>query len=370
MRTTVDVVDAALDEDRLSELAGREVRATRVRIKPEVSVAVALADRDSGAVAGWARFLWPVSHAKAGKAHDCAQQRGQRVRQRAVADGIVLQDGEVAADPAVGGHLHDTSQLVWPKHGELPLLRYNPLRRVVVRDGERVVRVAARPDQLGYAVHRLLAPKVSMPERIDDGTDPHVSVQRVTGNTDLARTQSLKATRAAGAELAALHAVDPGELGGTLAARTPLARRQAGVHADLIDHLAPVLAIRIRELATRLPDETASPGVVSHGDASPDQVLVRRGPRPRVWLTDFDRVCLAPRAVDLGSYLATVDPEVGSALLDGYREAGGTLPEAEDLLAAQARSVFLRLADPLRHADPHWRDKIADELDRLAELLP
>ena len=42
-----------------------------------------------------------------------------------------------------------------------------------------------------------------------------------------------------------------------------------------------------------------------------------------VWLTDFDRLCLAEPATDLGSYLSQVDPELGQALLDGYRAGGG-----------------------------------------------
>lgn len=361
---TLDVVEAALDPDRLSELVGSPVRATRIRIKPETSVVLSLAHRETGAVAGWARMLWPTSHAKASKARNRAAKLG-RTTQENLVGGLLLQTGEVASDPDLGQRVHDAGPIHWPKHGDLPLLRYNPLRRVVVRDGDRVVRVSAHADKLGYPMHRLLAPHVPLPERLDDGADPHVSVQRFTGRSDLARTPDQVATRAAGAAMAALHSVAPGDLAETLAARTLSAQAQAEVHADLLDHLAPDLAARVRAVERRL-QPLVGELVLSHGDASPDQVLVEG---TQVWLTDFDRVCLAPRAADLGSYLAVCGDAAAVALLEGYREAGGALPTRDHMQAGCMASVMLRLMDPLRAAEPAWRESIGSSLAWLERML-
>ena len=60
-------VSTLLDPERLSGAVGEARVATRVRIKPGVSVSASLAD-SSGAPAGWARVLWPTAHSKADKA--------------------------------------------------------------------------------------------------------------------------------------------------------------------------------------------------------------------------------------------------------------------------------------------------------------
>ena len=81
----------------------------------------------------------------------------------------------------------------------------------------------------------------------------------------------------------------------------------------------------------------------------------------RIWLTDFDRVRLAPAVADLGSYLAVAPASQERALLEGYAEHR-PVPCAEQLGVAVARSRLARLADPLRRADPSWRERIGAEL--------
>ena len=125
---------------------------------------------------------------------------------------------------------------------------------------------------------------------------------------------------------------------------------------------------RVRELAARAEVTGLGEPVLSHGDASPDQVLFDPG-TGLVWLTDFDRACLAPPAVDLGSYLSMVDEDTGQALLAGYRAAAGALPDARQLRRARTRAMLLRLADPLRAAAPDWRTQISSGLDKLAEAI-
>ena len=87
----------------------------------------------------------------------------------------------------------------------------------------------------------------------------------------------------------------------------------------------------------------------------------------QIWLTDFDRVRLAPAATDLGSYLAMAPVSQGRALLEGYAEHG-PVPAAEQLGVAVARSRLARLADPLRHADPSWRERIGVELAAIESI--
>ena len=120
------------------------------------------------------------------------------------------------------------------------------------------------------------------------------------------------------------------------------------------------MARRVRAVGGMLPARLSGEPVLAHGDASPDQVLYERS-SGRIWLTDFDRVRLAPAVADLGSYLAVAPASQGRALLEGYAEHR-PVPCAEQLGVAVARSRLARLADPLRRADPSWRERIGAEL--------
>jgi len=85
----------------------------------------------------------------------------------------------------------------------------------------------------------------------------------------------------------------------------------------------------------------------------------------RIWLTDFDRVRLAPAAMDLGSYLAEAPSCQRHALLEGYA-AHRPVPGDEELGWAIALSRLARLADPLRRAHPSWRERIGVQLQTAA----
>lgn len=373
MRSTAQVVETMLDANRLSELCGRAVQATRIRVKPDTSVAVALAARDDTAdPVGWARVLWPIGRSKALKAASAAQRRGVPVVCREIGDGLLAQHGGLLADPKLGGHLARARLAGLLDLGaEQRVLRYNPLRRLVVGHREHVIRVSADTDPLGLRFHRFVAQSVPVPERLDAAADRHIGVLGFVGSTDLSRRADPAATRAAGRALAALHMSIgrlPAELGTKLAGRVSDPIRQAAAHAGIFDVLAPELARRVRELAARAEVTGLGEPVLSHGDASPDQVLFDPG-TGLVWLTDFDRACLAPPAVDLGSYLSMVDEDTGQALLAGYRAAAGALPDAGQLRRARTRAMLLRLADPLRAAAPDWRTQISSGLDKLAEAI-
>ena len=404
---TGQLVARVLDPGWLSEQAGRPVRAARLRIKPRTSLVVGLDDA-AGHPVGWLRFLWPISHNKAARTRREAGELGLETTEHELGE-LLAQTGPLPADPKLLKRIAAATA-----SGKLgcweasQVLRYNPLRRMVVRDGMRVVRVATSRDR-GVAFDRFIAGVVETPLRLDDGTLDGVSVHAFTGAQDLAgllagnppsrpsdeswlsraasdsdgswlsRAASEASgpcrnhpgadrgpIRAAGAMLARLHAAGvPDDLARSLALRAPDPVAQGLAHAALLDELAPGLAERMRRVVARFPGAASAIPVLSHGDLSPDQVLTTRA-GDRVWLTDFDRACLAPRAVDLGSFIAVLDDD---AFLDGYRDGGGQLPPGDQLRRAVAASLILRAADPLRRASRAWEQEISANLDRIMEVL-
>ncbi|WP_103063538.1 phosphotransferase [Actinomyces qiguomingii] len=372
--STRSAVDTVLSPDRLSELVGFSVRAARLRIKPGVSVTVSLLRSDTGRSAGWARLLWPGSRVKAAKAAHRANRLGLRTIQRDTGDGLLFQTGEVAADPTLVKHAAAAREAGLLGALEGNLLRYNPLRRLVVRTSQGVVRVTAASQRRANALQEFVSRYLPVPSQlpVPDATDTaHLSLQRFVGDTDLSRHHDPTATIRAGAVLAALHAATD-ELSGPMRRdldnKVPSAGNLALVHTHVLNHLDPTLAARVRRLGEAMPPQPRGESVLVHGDASPDQVLLDRC-TGRIWLTDFDRVRLAPAAVDLGSYLTQTDSTTAPALLTGYAEAGGRVPSDTQLRGAVARARLERLQDPLRHGDPHWRRRIGIEIDRIEALL-
>ena len=69
-RPFAKVLASVLDPDQLSEWLAQPVRASRVRLKPDVSITFALADSATAEPVGWARVLWPVSHNKVHKVEE------------------------------------------------------------------------------------------------------------------------------------------------------------------------------------------------------------------------------------------------------------------------------------------------------------
>ena len=386
--TTADAVAAVLDADRLSELLQRPVRAARLRIKPEVSVLVSLTHRSTGLTAGWARLLWPVSHSKAAQAERLAASLGlaQSPVTRSLGEGLLLQCGAVLTDPKLAEPLAQATELgvlgTWEARD---VLRYNPSRRLVLRDGATVLRL--RTDGGGPAdeVHRALSGRLPVPGLLDSQAvaqcEGRLSVQQWCGDTNLAdfhaddaggaaSAQGLKeATRRVGALLAALHSCAgqlPADLVGRLPHQPAGSRELAEVHARQLDVLAPELARRVRAVGDMLPSHLSGTPVLTHGDASPDQVLYEYS-TGRIWLTDFDRVRLAPAATDLGSYLAEAPSCQRHALLEGYA-AHRPVPGDEELGWAIALSRLARLADPLRRAHPSWHERISADLTAIERI--
>ena len=385
--TTADAVTTVLDADRLSELLQRPVRAARLRIKPEVSVLVSLTHRSTGLTAGWARLLWPVSHSKAAQAERLAASLGlQPPVTLPLDEGLLLQSGEVLTDPKLAQPLAQATGLgvlgAWEARD---VLRYNPSRRLVLRDGSTVLRLRAGAGGPADDVHRALSGLLPVPGLLDSQAvarcEGRVSVQQWCGDTNLAdvyaddadraaSAQGLKeASRRVGALLAELHSCVgqlPAGLIDRLPHQPPSFRDLAEVHARQLDVLAPELARRVRAVGDMLPSLLPGTPVLAHGDVSPDQVLYEYS-TGRIWLTDFDRVRLAPAAMDLGSYLAEAPPSQRHALLEGYA-THRPVPGAEELGWAIALSRLARLADPLRRAHPSWRERIGADLTAIERI--
>ena len=91
--------DLLIDQDRLSEILGRQVRATRLRFKPGLSTTAVLLDASNGQGApGWIQASHPAHLDKLRKAVELAQQRGQRVH-LLEAGGLLIAHGTIDTDP-------------------------------------------------------------------------------------------------------------------------------------------------------------------------------------------------------------------------------------------------------------------------------
>lgn len=417
---TSEALNLILDSEQLSELYGRDVQAGRIRIKPEVSLITSIRDAHTQADIGWLRLLWPISHSKARKASEQAEANGCSTVIREMPGGLLCDSGPISADPALlpfFGELGSTfPSRPFDRIGSdrATILRYNPLRRLVMRTENGVLRVQVTPSVLTHELYSFLEGIVPLPERLDtpdqqhapdQGQQPssayddaemrpmsapsarkhgvttgsHLSLLAYCGNSDLSACENILDRDTvcltyhydAGRLMAALHlgiALMPAHLASAVTGRESNPRRQALAHAGILDYLSPATARRMRDIAGAIRLPSGNPLVLSHGDASPDQVLIDGG-TGRLWLTDFDRVCLAPAMKDVGSYIAECDAAQADAFLNGYAAGGAYLPSEADIRMAQAASLIERAVEPLRTADPLWHHSINSRLDDIEELL-
>lgn len=366
-------VDKCIDRQWLSEHVGHAVRPHYLRLKPGTSIAVGYvrntpdADGAAHGVAefGWARLLWPDARSKAAKAADKARERGESLRSAWLDGEILFQTGTMLTDPKLIEVLEEAGLSVRSagELGGVEVLRYNPLRRVVVRNGEQVVRISAA-QQLDEDSYRAVGRAVEVVPMIDFQPGGYISTMAYVGAGDLAHGDAAAQDplhEEAGRMLARLHA------SARLAVDTACTdgRAQLEAHAGVLDSLDANLAARVRCVAQTLP-AVGGEQVVLHGDASPDQFL--HSPTGEVWMTDFDRLCTGPAAMDLGSYLAECGEAAGRALLTGYGELR-ELPSPHRLVAAKAHSLAARLMGPLRAAQPDWRERVSQGLEQLEQTI-
>ncbi|MFK5635279.1 hypothetical protein [Ornithinimicrobium sp. LYQ103] len=356
-----------LHPDRLADAVGRPVRATHLRPKIGVSTVASLVD-EHGAPWGWVRTLSGDARAKAGKARDRADEVG-------LADALgeveitgrdtLVQWGPLATDPRLATEL----ARLGTGDGALPagttVLRHNPLRRVVLRQGELVVRVTGHDHRsrlrrvardaaaAGAPVVTPVAPRPGMPCARRTSWWPWVHGEDASGVTDPGTLTDL------GRAVGRLHAVDARAVRGLGERGWADVRAAAERSVDLLEAVAPGAASGARRVLDQLPEE--APGgravggrlVVCHGDLSRDQCLVRED--GTVVLTDLDRAAVAPAVLDLAGLVAAdlVGGRGGGALVaDGYARTARRVPPVPG--AWVAACLLARVAEPWRAQVPGW----------------
>ncbi|WP_026460819.1 phosphotransferase family protein [Schaalia suimastitidis] len=357
---TADIVDFTMDSTAISDAFGRPVETTRIRIKPEHSLALSLKEGATGATY-WAQILWPH---KRDKATTIRRETAGQIHECEMPGELLLIGGQALTDPAL-----DTYTRTLALDG-YQILRHNPLRRLVVGNDTTICRVSARPQVTMTQLHSALAdlpiPALVSAPHIGPANATHVSAQQRLGSHDLSQVRSAHGHWHAGQILAALHGH----------AAAAMLRQPRGIdrhlaagtaHIGILSHLAPALAQRLAELLPLVKREKGQ-CVLTHGDASPDQFLANDA-ETHVWITDFERARLAPREADLGSYLQCAPPHAAQPFLDGYEAGGGQVPDDDYLRDARARTIVEKLAEPLRNAQPTWKNDMNNALDELEGLL-
>ncbi|MDO5617442.1 phosphotransferase [Kocuria sp.] len=329
--------------------------------------------------------------------------------------GHVLAVGRLAADPKLAEILRTTlgsaALEVGSPGSPWGLLRFNPLRRLVLADASgknspsTVVKLSARVPSATPTVAQLLAAR-GIPVQTTV-TCPHLPADdRVQcypwfGDGDLSTRPSedrtLKAAHMAGAGLAGMHGADVGLLAveqlpapqDPRARLTAMANDLAHLDADVAQKFTAVSGRVLEELRTDLP------AVLLHGDFSADQVLVDdSGPEQSVLITDLDRLRVGVAADDVGNAVSAVvlphaigeghtarfdqrhvqlNP-VMTAVLQGYREAAAPshleAPEDHQIRAWAAFHLLMRVMEPFRNCHPAWATQMRQIMDSAAALVP
>lgn len=358
-----------LDADRLAAANGEPTRVERLRYKPGAGVVAALRTER-----GERRFLAAYADpAKAGKDLQTAARLGARLAPVDGAPGAVL--GGLEGDRPIARALVRLRRRLPGVDARAAVLRHNPGRRIVLRleDG-RVLKLAARGhDRVLVAVISGDLAAAGVPVIAEEGVARVAEATTLPwwGRGDLHAHAEPTASRLAGLAVAALHRSSP-PAGAILLAerslRRDLSRARDGVAAVLPGLAADAGAIA--DAVLRGVERSATPPTVSHGDLSPDQVLLGDD---GVRLIDLDRVCLASPAADLGSFraaalLAGAEP-IAEALLAGYAEVG-TVPAERELRLHTAASLLTRAVEPFRTRQDGWDDAVAATLRLARAVLP
>lgn len=361
----------ALDPARVAELVGADVRVTRLRHKPGEYTVAALAD--GAGPTGWLRLT--PHRDRVERDAERARRTGRQIRVVEAGDGLVLAHGDLWTDPRLGRVLSRAADLV----DASVVVRHNPLRRLVLRRGTTQIRVTTKPqpdvlrvvpalaeDGLTAAPRGRASGRVTRWEWV-----PGESLDALAGRGDIAPR---RAGEMAGELLARLHAlpVPPG-------AHARLPQRDAwddgGLRATArgLADVDEALGERAAGLLAELPAMPVGAPVLLHGDWSSDQLVVGElGAR----MIDLDRAGSGPAVRDLASYVAVEALHAGepdgsavAGLRSGYEAGGGRWPADDDLRSASAAALLSRAKEPLRRAEPTWRDGVGRTLDLAEELL-
>ncbi|WP_151526443.1 aminoglycoside phosphotransferase family protein [Serinicoccus kebangsaanensis] len=391
--STDPVLELVVDPERLSALLRTPVAVTRVRPKHGVSHVAALVGAD-GQVLGWAQALIGDARTKGGKARARAERYdlGDQIFSVPLPQwDAELLWGALTTDPALAKALR-RSRVDLASDG-VRLLRYNPLRRLVVRDGDRVVRITAQPHRermtrvtqaLAGCGIPVLCPTDQQPDsagRVSvwpwvEGQDLQAAAAQ-PDDTSAAATSVLRHAREAGAIVRRLHSLPTAAVPRLPRRGWPEVVDSAQRAVAQLQLVAPTLAHPARLALAGLPDEAAGGDpVLLHGDLSLDQVLVAAD--GSVLLTDLDRAATGPPEVDLAAMAAArivqeVDADAegdveqdrrGSDLLAAF-EAGYGRGDSGSDAPWVAAALLGRIAEPWRAQAPLWEER-TEALGRVA----
>lgn len=394
-----------LDDDRLSELAGEQLRITRVRYKPRTSALVAFVRTSNGKDDfGWALTRTPDGNDKLyHRARDSATHGGgMRLFQPDASDpGAIIAVGGCEDDWALRKSLRWLGRNGLARLGTVPspgpgllsstarVLRYKPERRLVLMEqtpgAPIVIKAAAEPanEELDLFVHqRLQLHGIPVLPRLGgaDFSRHGISASPAWGDGDLAARDDHQAARRAGEALAGLHRIPAQAVSSPSPSPQDPVSQLKSTHA-MVAALVPRLdepAAKVAAKIGRQLSDTYRGDVLVHGDFSADQVLVSG---PDVRLIDFDRAHYGVPEEDLGSFAAV--GEIGEwrrhtsaararlteDLIDGYVSSGGRFAPAA-VNAWMAFRLFCNSVDPFRDRTAEWASDMAWHLERAAELIP
>lgn len=185
------------------------------------------------------------------------------------------------------------------------------------------------------------------------------------------------AVRRAGSALAALHSGQPLTLFERDRGREVSAALKAVAAVAVLSSALGEQAFALVRRAAGAFRGAARPAVTIHGDFSADQVLATRS---GATILDWDALSNGEAGIDIGGFIARLEADAAiddaapastenavSALLRGYQDRCGRLPEAIDLYAVLG---MVRLApEPFRNRQADWPDCIAAILARAEAIL-
>jgi hypothetical protein len=251
-------------------------------------------------------------------------------------------------------------------------LGYMPRRRAVLRVGEHVVKLYAKPDEFAAAVAglRAAASLLGVPTAVLEGQLPErlVTVQSLLRGSNPANGADI-ATEAG--EL--LHELQAGRASVASTDATPV--HQLAVAAGSARYLAailPALAGRLEGLLSEL--EATAPAVdrlvLAHGDFCARQLLLTSH---GLALVDWDAMRRAPAALDAASFAAHLvagEPgdldralEALERLLDGYG------PRPAGLSWYLATCLVRHARSPFRYFHPRWPERVEGMVAAAEEAL-
>lgn len=383
-----------LDPAELSELLGRHVEITHLRIKPGHSVVVAFVDHSGS----YGSATLTTDADKFTKAIQRATKVGQTLQVHQD-ESPWLFSGAVWADPVLAKELDSARAASHQRFGtgstDWTVLRYNPRRRVVAAlgaedDPTHVVRVVETgAEQLLESTRRWRDLGVPVTNAKGLGERNTAVITPLWGVGDLARHPFEPAAHSAGSAVARLHAstrlhrgqdditqrlsvlpVSAADVVAPIQRYAPWLGERAAKLAGSIDH-------RLREaaLARRQHAELFS-ACELHGDLSADQVILAAAGSHKIRLIDFERSGIGNPLRDLGSWAATCFrqnlPQLVEPFLHGYAAELGINAEELDLELMSVWEAYSHLTgalDPFRHRQPNWPQAVTRTIALAEETI-